>query len=59
MSVNSRSASSEFGIREAPSVSEYQTALGEQIADLRKRLNEVMDNGGQEEVVKRKIFTRI
>ena len=42
MSVRSHTATSEVALREAPSISEHQNALGEQIGDLRKRLNEYL-----------------
>ena len=42
MSVKSHAAQSELALKEAPSVSEQQVLLGEQIADLRRRLVEFL-----------------
>ena len=42
MSVRSHTATSEVALREAPSISEHQNALGEQIGELRKRLYEYL-----------------
>ena len=42
MSVKSHTATSEVALREAPSISEHQNALGEQIGELRKRLNDYL-----------------
>ena len=51
MSVKSFSSTREVALREAPSISEHQSALGEQVGALRKRLAEFLSceldsNGG-------------
>lgn len=50
MSVKSRASISEVALREAPSISEHQNALGEQVGDMKTRLNDFLNSSGSEEM---------
>lgn len=48
--MKSRASISEVALREAPSISEHQNALGEQVGDMKTRLNDFLNSSGSEEM---------